>query len=63
MIHSQLYRDYLSGKQTLKQLSEKYSVSVSTVQRRLREVRSTRIISKDKDVVVLMDASYWGHHF
>lgn len=45
------------------QLSDKYGVSVSTIQRRLREVHTTRIVSKDKDVVVLMDASYWGRDF
>ncbi|MEG2065213.1 MAG: hypothetical protein RRY23_08770, partial [Alistipes sp.] len=51
------------GKQTLIQLSEHHCVSVSTIQRKLRSVHSTRMVSKEKDVVVLMDASYWGHHF
>lgn len=58
-----LFEEYLSGKQTLLQLSEKHSVSVSTIQRRLRTVHSTRLISKDKDVVVLMDTTYWGRDF
>jgi len=60
---TRLSKDYISGKQTLSQLADKYGVSVSTIQRRLREIHSTRIISKDKEVVVLMDATYWGHSF
>ena len=58
-----LFEEYLSGKQTLVQLAEKYSVSVSTIQRRLRTIHSTRLISKDKDVVVLMDTTYRGRDF
>lgn len=58
-----LFQEYLSGKQTLVQLAEKHSVSVSTIQRRLRTIHSTRLISKDKDVVVLMDTTYWGRNF
>lgn len=59
----QLYNDYLFGKQTLSQLSAKYDISVSTVRRKLFSKRSTRIISSDKSVVVLMDATYWGRSF
>ena len=58
-----LYKEYIFGKQTLKQLSDKYKISISTVQRKLASVRSTRIISSNKDVVVLMDATYWGRNF
>ncbi len=29
----------------------------------MREVHTTRIVSKYKDVVVLMDATYWGRNF
>lgn len=58
-----LYEDYLTGKQTLQQLSQRHHISVSTVQRKLRTVHSVRKVSKDKDVVVLMDASYWGSSF
>lgn len=29
----------------------------------MREVHSTRIVSKYKDVVILMDATYWGRNF
>ena len=29
----------------------------------MRQVHSTRIISKYKEVVILMDATYWGRNF
>jgi hypothetical protein len=58
-----LYREYLFGKQTLKQLSEKYKISSKTIQRKLHQYKSQRIISKDKTVIVLMDTTYWSWHF
>lgn len=58
-----IYNDYVFGKQTLNQLSAKYKISVSTVQRKLSIVRSTRVISSSKHVIVLMDTTYWGRHF
>lgn len=58
-----LYHDYVFGKQTLKQLSAKYKISVGTVQRKVRRVRSTRIISSEKSAVVLIETVYWGHNF
>lgn len=58
-----LYEEYVKGKQTLSELAERHGISVSTVQRRIRKVRSTRIVSKYKEVVILMDATYWGNDF
>lgn len=58
-----LYNDYLFGKQTIRQLSIYYGISESTVRRKLSLKRSTRIISRDKNVVVLMDTTYWGRKF
>jgi len=58
-----LYNDYVFGKQTLKQLSQKYKISVSTVQRNLSLVRSTRMISSSKRVIILMDTTCWGRKF
>lgn len=52
-------QDYIEGKQTLAQLLEKYGVNKSTVWRHLRTMRHVRVISKDKDVVINMDTSYW----
>ena len=40
--NQQLYKDYLFGKQTLKQLSQKYKIGIRTVQRKLSSVGSTR---------------------
>jgi hypothetical protein len=57
------YSDYLFGKQTIKQLSEKHRVSCKTIQRKLHKYTSQRLISRDKSVVVLMDATYWGWNF
>ncbi len=58
-----LYEEYIKGKQTLSEIAERHGLSVSTVQRRLRQVHTTRIVSKYKDVVILMDATYWGRNF
>lgn len=58
-----LYEEYVKGKQTLSEIAEKHGISVSTVQRRIRKVHSTRIVSKYKEVVILMDATYWGRDF
>ena len=58
-----LYQEYLFGKQTLKQLSEKYKISSKTIQRKLHKYKSQRVISKDKTVIVLMDTTYWGWRF
>jgi hypothetical protein len=60
---STLWRDYIFGKQTLWQLSEKYHLSVSSIHRRLKEQKTVRIISSQKEVVVLMDTTYWGRGF
>jgi len=53
----------LYGKQTIFQLSIQYNISQSTVRRKLDIVRSTRIISSKKDVIILADATYWGRNF
>jgi DNA-binding Lrp family transcriptional regulator len=58
-----MYHDYVFGKQTIKQISEKYGISKSTVQRRFKAIHSEIIISKDKEIVVLMDTTYWGWDF
>ena len=55
-----LYDDYVFGKQTLKQLSQKYKLSVSTVQRKLSQIGSTRVIASNKNVIVLMDTTFGG---
>lgn len=59
----ELYSEYLFGKQTLKQLSVKHQVCSKTIQRKLHQYTSQRLISRDKSVVVLMDTTYWGWSF
>lgn len=58
-----MWEDYILGKQTYKQLSVKYELSIKTIQRRLDKVK----ISIDKvaptSVVVLMDTTYFGRGF
>lgn len=55
--------DYIDNKLTLRQLSEKYSLSVRTVWERLKEMRHVHVISRHKDVVINMDTTYWGCYF
>lgn len=59
----QIWKEYLYGKQTLKQLSEKYSKSQRTIQRLLSsvEVRVSQKVSRS--IVVVMDTTYWGREF
>jgi len=58
-----IWRDYVLGKQTFFQLSERYKISQSTVHRKLEQVRLHRIISSSKNIVILMDTTYWGRNF
>lgn len=48
---------------TLQELSSKYLKSISTIQRYLRKMRHVHVVSKDKDVTVLMDTTYRGRNF
>lgn len=59
----ELIHEYIEGKQTICQLSQKYKVNKSTIWRRLKDMRHIRVISKEKDVVVNMDTTYWGRNF
>ena len=61
-IHVQvLWEEYTKGKQTYKQLSEKYWVSVPTIRKLLDTTRVPIIqgIGKNKEVVVVMDTTYF----
>ena len=58
-----MYKEYVFGKQTIKQLAEIYQVSSRTIHRKLDRYRSKTVISKDKEVIVLMDTTYWGWDF
>ena len=58
-----MYQEYVFGKQTIEQLSGRYRISKSTIQRRFRIIHSVLTVSKDKEVIVLMDTTYWGWNF
>lgn len=55
--------DYIDNKLTLRQLSDKYSLSVRTVWEQLKDMLHIHVISRHKDVVINMDTAYWGRHF
>lgn len=58
-----LKTEYIDGKQTLVQLSDKYNKSVRTIWNHLSNMRHIHVISPSKDVVILMDTTYWGRNF
>ena len=60
---SQVITDYIEGKQTLNQLAGKYRVSSKTIRRDLDGMRYVQKISKDKEVTIQMDTTYWGRNF
>ena len=60
---SQVITDYIEGKQTREQLARKYGVSAKTIGRDLEGMRYVRKVSKDKQVVIQMDTTYWGRGF
>ena len=60
---SQVITDYVEGKQTINQLATKYGVSSKTISRDLKGMRYVQKISKDKEVTIQMDTTYWGRNF
>ena len=58
-----IWQDYVFGKQTIFQLSKRYEISRNTIRRKLDNIRVPRIISSSKNVVILMDTTYWGRNF
>ena len=60
---NQVITDYIEGKQTLNQLADKYGVSRKTIRRDLEGLRYVQKISKDKEVTIQMDTTYWGRNF
>lgn len=55
--------EYCEGKQTYKQLATKYKCSVRTIQRKINAHKVCIPIKKPKEVIVLMDTTYWGRKF
>ena len=60
---NQIITEYVEGKQTLRQLSEKHGVSVRTIQRDISGMRYVQKVCKEKQVVIQMDTTYWGRGF
>jgi len=58
-----LWEQYVHGKQTYQQLSEKHQCSVRTIQRRLCEIAVVKTEKKSREVIILMDTTYWGRGF
>ena len=55
----QVISDYVEENQTCRQLSEKYGVSARTISRYLSSMHHVQKVSKDRNVVVQMDPTYW----
>lgn len=56
-------REYVDGKQTLVQLAAKHGVCVKTIWNSLGGMRHKRVISRHKEVIIQLDATYWGRYF
>ena len=55
----QLWAEYVEGKQTYSQLSQKYRCSIRTIQRYLDKIKDKEYKKQSREVVVLMDTTYW----
>lgn len=58
-----IFEQYSKGKQTYKQLAEKYGCSIRTIQRKIDLHLVSIYEKKVRKVVVLMDTTYWGRNF
>ena len=60
---SGLWQEYILGKQTYKQLAEKYNCSSKTIRRKIDLHSVIKPEKTPRKVVVLMDTTYWGRNF
>jgi hypothetical protein len=60
---SQIWDEYTTGKQTYKQLSIKHKCSTKTIQRKFDSHRLKKSLKIPREVIVLMDTTYWGTNF
>lgn len=58
-----LWKEYVEGKQSYLQLSQKYNCSIRTIQRRIDKVKIAKHLKEPRKVIVLMDTTYWGRNF
>ena len=61
--NAQLWEEYVKGKQTYLQLSIKYNCSIKTIQRRIDKHIIVFEKQNPREVIVLMDTTYWGRKF
>lgn len=61
--NAQIWQEYTLGKQTYKQLAEKYNCSIKTIQRRIDSHQVNNKLPEPRHVIVLMDTTYWGRNF
>ncbi len=55
-----MWKEYSIGKQTYSQLASKYKCSIKTIQRKLDGYRIIEVKKEVREVIVLMDTTYWG---
>lgn len=58
-----IWEEYTKGKQTYQQLADKYGCSKRTIQRKIDLHTLTICTKQARDVIVLMDTTYWGRLF
>ncbi len=58
-----IFNRYSQGIFTIKQLSEKFGISPSSVKRKLMDYTPKKIEHSSRKVVVQMDTTYWGRNF
>lgn len=60
---SELWREYVAGKQTYTQLAAKNGCSVRTIQRKIDGYEVSITEPKARKVILLTDTTYWGRNF
>lgn len=63
MDDASLWHEFVEGRQTYSEIGRAHGVSARTVQRRLTEYRPKEPEKEPREVVVLMDTTYWGREY
>lgn len=58
-----MWQEYVKGKQTYVQLALKYGCSIKTIQRRIDKAKVNVTEKSPREVIVLMDTTYFGRSF
>lgn len=61
--NEQIWLEYTEGKQTYAQLANNYKCSIKTIQRRIDAYNIEIESVNSREVIVLMDTTYWGRSF